>query len=183
MHSNLAVTTAGLPLGLAAMKFWTRSEFKGSNALKKKINPTRVPIEKKESIRWLENLTHSTALLNDPQRCVHIGHRESDPYELFCTAESLGTHFLMRTCVDRLARDGKHTIAAEMEESCIQGLHRLQVRDEKGDRSETILEIKCRRIRVLPPIGKHNKYPELFLRSFVRRSAEQRTSGRKSTGN
>lgn len=163
MHSSLAVTTAGLPLGLTAMKFWTRSEFKGCNALKKKINPTRVPIEKKESIRWLENLKQSTALLNDPERCVHIGDRESDIYELFCSAESLGTHFLLRTCVDRLAGDGKHTIAAEMEEVRIQGLHRIQVRDEKGDRSEAVLEIKYRRIRVLPPIGKHKEYPELLL--------------------
>jgi hypothetical protein len=52
MHSSLAVTTDGLPLGLTAMKFWTRSKFIGWNALKKKINPTRVPIETKESIRW-----------------------------------------------------------------------------------------------------------------------------------
>ncbi len=158
-----AVTTAGLPLGLTAMKFWTRSEFKGCNALKKKINPTRVPIDKKESTRWLENMSQATPLLNDPQRCVHIGDRESDIYELFCTAESLGTHFLVRTCVDRLAGDGKHTIAVEMEEVWIQRPHRLQVRDEKGDRSEAILEIKYRRIRVLPPIGKHKEYPELLL--------------------
>lgn len=51
MHSSLAVTLDGLPLGLAAIKFWTRDEFHGCNALKKKINPTRVPIEKKESVR------------------------------------------------------------------------------------------------------------------------------------
>jgi hypothetical protein len=111
----------------------------------------------------MENLTQSTALLNDPERCVHIGDRESDIYELFCTAESLGTHFLVRTCVDRLAGDGKHTIAAEMEEVRIQLLHRLQVRDKNGERSEAILEIKYRRIRVLPPIGKHKEYPELLL--------------------
>ncbi len=53
MHSSLAVTTEGLPLGLAAIKFWTRRKFRGTAALKKKINPTRVPIETKESIRWL----------------------------------------------------------------------------------------------------------------------------------
>ena len=64
MHSSLAVTTEGLPLGLAAVKFWTRKKFKGTAALKKKINPTRVPIEKKESIRWLENLKQSTELLD-----------------------------------------------------------------------------------------------------------------------
>jgi hypothetical protein len=50
MHSSLVVTREGLPLGLTAVKFWTRSKFKGCAALKKKINPTRVPIEKKESV-------------------------------------------------------------------------------------------------------------------------------------
>ncbi len=104
MHSSLAVTTDGLPLGLTAIKFWTRNKFKGTNALKRKINPTRVPIEEKESFRWLENLKQSTALLGEPQRCVHIGDRESDIYELFCAAQEAGTRFLVRTCVDRLCR-------------------------------------------------------------------------------
>ena len=36
MHSSLAVTIEGLPLGLAAVKFWTRKKFKGTAALKKK---------------------------------------------------------------------------------------------------------------------------------------------------
>lgn len=163
MHSSLAVTTDGLPLGLTATKFWTRSKFTGCNALKKKINPTRVPIEKKESIRWLENLQQSTALLNEPERCVHIGDRESDIYELFCRAEAIGTHFLVRTCVDRLAGDGKHTIADEMREVRVRGLHRIQVTDDRGQQSEAILEIRYRRIRVLPPIGKQKQYPELML--------------------
>jgi hypothetical protein len=51
MHSRLAVTPDGLPLGLAAIKFWNRKKFKGTNALKRKVNPTRVPIEEKESFR------------------------------------------------------------------------------------------------------------------------------------
>ena len=35
MHSSLAITEAGLPMGLAAVTFWTRKEFKGTNALKR----------------------------------------------------------------------------------------------------------------------------------------------------
>jgi hypothetical protein len=163
MHSSLAVTMGGLPLGLAAMKFWTRKKFKGCNALKKKINPTRVPIEKKESIRWLENMKQSTALFQDSRRCVHIGDRESDIYELFCAAQAAETHFLVRTCVDRLAGDGKHTIANEMGEEHVKGLHRIDVRDKKGNLSKAILEIKYRRIHVLPPINKKGRYPELTL--------------------
>jgi len=163
MHSSLAVTTEGLPLGLSAIKFWTRKKFKGTAALKKKINPTRVPIEQKESIRWLDNLKQSTELLSDPGRCVHIGDRESDIYELFCTAQEVGTHFLVRACVDRLAGDGDHTIADEMGEAAVKGLHRVEVRDDNGDPDEAALKIRYRRIRVLPPIGKQMRYPALTL--------------------
>ncbi len=99
MHSSLAVTTQGIPLGLAAIKFWSRKKFKGCDALKRKINPTRVPIEEKESYRWLENLRQSTALFGEPNRCVHVGDRESDIYELFCLAHELQTNFLVRTAL------------------------------------------------------------------------------------
>ena len=163
MHSSLAVTTEGLPLGLTAVKFWTRKKFKGTNAIKKKINPTRVPIEKKESVRWLENLTQSTELLGQPPRCVHIGDRESDIYELFCTAHAAGTHFLVRTCVDRLAGDGNHTISEEMAEVAVKGLHRVEVGDGKGGASQAVLEIRYRRIHVLPPVGKQKRYSALDL--------------------
>jgi hypothetical protein len=143
-----------VPLGLAAVKFWTRKKFKGPAALKKKVNPTRIPIEKKESVRWLENLKQSTQLLDQPGRCIHIGDRESDIYELFCAAQEIGTHFLIRTCVDRLAGDGDHTIADEMDEVAVKGLHRIEVRDRNGDPDEAVLEIRYRKIRVLPPIGR-----------------------------
>jgi Transposase DNA-binding len=163
MHSSLAVTTEGLPLGLAAIKFWTRKKFKGCNALKKKINPTRVPIEKKESIRWLTNLRQSTDLLDASERCVHVTDREGDIYELFCEAREANTHFLIRTCVDRLAGDGEHTVADEMDEVRVKGLHRVEVRDRNSNIDEAVLEIRYRRIKVLPPIGKQKRYPPLTL--------------------
>jgi hypothetical protein len=129
MHSSLVTTCDGVPLGLAAVKLWTRQKFKGSNALKRKINPTRVPIEEKESVRWLNNLAQSTDLLDVPDRCVHIGDRESDIYELFSLSRDLGTHFLIRTCNNRRAGDGDHTVDEEMEEATVKGLHRIEVRD------------------------------------------------------
>jgi Transposase DNA-binding len=114
MHSSLVATREGLPLGLAAIKFSNRDKFHGANALKRRVNPTRVQIERKESSRWLENLRQSPELLADPGRCVHIGDRESDIYELFCLVQHLGTHFLVRTCVDRRAGDGEHTVRDAM---------------------------------------------------------------------
>ena len=163
MHASLAVTTDGLPLGLAAVKFWSRQKFKGTAALKRKVNPTRVPIEHKESVRWLENMRQSTGLFGDPARCVHVGDRESDIYELFCTARELGTHFLVRSCVDRLAGDGGHTIAKEMNEAQVGGLHAVEVRGGKGRTETALVELKHRRVHALPPIGKQKRYPALAL--------------------
>lgn len=97
MHSSLAVTTNGLPLGLPAVKFWTCKKFKGSKALPNKVNQTRIPIEQKESFCWLANLRESTSLIARPGQCVHIGDRGSDIYELFRTAKTYDTHFLIRT--------------------------------------------------------------------------------------
>jgi len=163
MHSSLVITPDGLPLGLSAVKFWTRDKFKGTNALKRHINPTRVPIEKKESFRWLQNLNESTELLGVPERCIHIGDRESDIYELFCAAKEAGTHFIFRTCVNRLAGDGEHTVEDEMQEVDCKGLHRIEVREKKGVTREAVIELKYRRIRVLPPIGKQARYSALEL--------------------
>ena len=116
MHSSLAAATDGLPLGMAVARFWTRKKFKGTNALRRKINPTRVPIEGKKSMRWLDNLRQSTELLGDPARCVHICDREVDIWELFCLARELDTHFLVRRFANRLAEDGFHTVASVMAE-------------------------------------------------------------------
>ncbi len=149
----------GLPLGLTAAKFWSRDKFKGTKALKRKINPTRVPIEQKESIRWLDNLRRSTELSGAPERCVHIGDRESDIFELYCLAEELGAHFLVRSCVDRLAEAGDTTIAKVLADVSPSGVHTIRFRDAKGQDQTATLQVKYTSMTVCPPIGKQKKYP------------------------
>ncbi len=171
MHSSLVVTTDGLPLGLAAIKLWTRRRFKGTDALagrgreggKHTVNAARIPIEKKESIRWLENTQQSAQTLGDASRCVHVGDRESDIYELFCACESLGTKFVFRTCVNRRVLDGGTTIYKVMEAQRVKGVHRIEVRNNKGEPSAAVLEIKYERMTVRPPLGKEKRYDDLEL--------------------
>ena len=163
MHSSMAVTTAGLPLGMTAVKFWNRKKFKGAAALKRKVNPTRVPIEGKESMRRLDNLHLSTELLGEPARCVHIADREGNIRELFCQARELNTHFLVRRCVDRLAGAGSHKVCDAMAEVKVRGLHRVAVRDDKGRPGIARVEVSYRRMTVRPPIGKQKRYPTLVL--------------------
>ncbi len=163
MHSSPVITPEGLPLGLAAIKFWSRKKFKGCNARKRKINPTRVPIEAKESVRWIENIQQSSALISRPSDCVHIGDREADIYELFAAAAELGTCFLVRTCVDRLIEDGSRAVAAAMDESTVRGVRRISVRGNDGEMRQAVMEIKYERLLLRPPVGKRKHFPDLTL--------------------
>src|SRR5258708_29325138 len=43
------------------------------------------------------------------------------------------------------------------------GLHRLDAENKRGERSEAIVEIRYRRIKVLPPVAKQKLYPALEL--------------------
>ena len=70
--------------------------------------------------------------MGDPARCVHTCDREGDIWELFCLAEELDTHFLIRRCSDRFAGNGSDTVESIMAEKKIRGLHSVPVRDERG---------------------------------------------------
>ncbi len=70
---------------------------------------------------------------------------------------------MLRTCADRLVGDGQHTITATMRGEKAKATHQVEVRDDKGEVTTTTVEVKHRRLRVRPPIGKQKKYPELTL--------------------
>ncbi|WLA39727.1 hypothetical protein QNJ95_43995 [Bradyrhizobium elkanii] len=52
-------------------------------------------------------------------------------------------------CLDWLVGDGGHTIATEMKETSVKGLHYIDVRNDKGETTKAELEIKFKRIAVL----------------------------------
>lgn len=163
MHSALVLTTDGLPLGLAAVKFWTRKKFKGTRALRNHVNLTRIPIEKKESVRWVENLKQSTRQLGAPLRCVHVCDREADIFELFSAAGDANTHFLIRTSVDRVAGRGRTLVSRKMAREPIRGEHEVEVRDNKGHISKARVHLRFCRMTVYAPVAKRKKYPALSL--------------------
>ncbi len=171
MHSSLVVTRDGLPLGLAAIKLWTRKKFKGVNALKGRglhggkhsVNTSRIPIEEKESYRWLENVRQSTQTLGEATRCVHIGDRESDIYELFSECESQTTKFVFRTCVNRRSGEGEQTVTKMMKNQRVQAVHRVEVRDREGKPTSALLELKYHRLQICPSVEKQKRYPNLTL--------------------
>jgi hypothetical protein len=96
MHSSLAVTTEGLPLGLLDQKIFARE----LNSEKSRKHKNVTPIEEKESCRWLESLGNSKRLMGDTQ-IVTVCDREADMYEFFKLSEELQASVLVRANVNR----------------------------------------------------------------------------------
>ena len=96
MHSCLAVTTEGLPLGLLDQRIFARENL--SEKTKRERDTT--PIQEKESYRWIESLYNSTMQLKGTQ-VVTVCDREADIYELFQQSTELGASILVRANHDR----------------------------------------------------------------------------------
>ena len=72
--------------------------------------------------------------------------------------------FTSKCEISGLAEDGRTKTDAEMAEVRVKGLHRIEVRDkQRGEVSEAVLEIKYRRMLVLPPVAKAKYYGPLML--------------------
>lgn len=153
MHSSLAITPEGLPLGFTAKKFWNRDKFKNVKALYRKKNATRIPIEEKESYRWIEGVRNSNKLLGDPKRVIHIGDREADIYDFFQAALADKSNFLVRIKVDRRTTEETVTINNIIADASVKGHYEVTYQDSDGKQVKANLQVKYEKITIRPPFG------------------------------
>ena len=160
MHASLAITPEGIPLGLTSTRFWSRHVFKNTTQMKRYINPTRVPINEKESIKWIKNLEESNEKTRtDPSQIIHVGDRESDIYEYFSSCSDLGSYFLVRACVNRLANET--TIVEELGREKKLYNHKISFQNAKGKKINAKLKIKVKTLKLHPPVDKKSNYSDL----------------------
>lgn len=81
LHDTLALTPAGVPLGLIDIQVWVRDPRETGKAKQRKERT----IEEKESHRWLQSFRRTAEVqrLCSDTRLVSIADREADIYELF----------------------------------------------------------------------------------------------------
>lgn len=92
MHTSLALTSTGIPLGIINQKIWSRKEYR--NEPNKNIVQA-LPIEEKESFRWLESMRQYNPQISNSD-CITVCDREAHIYELFAEAQLLQTQVLIR---------------------------------------------------------------------------------------
>jgi hypothetical protein len=98
LHSAIAVSEQGQPLGLLWEKEWVRPAEEHGKKHRRKQKPT----EEKESGKWLETIdkTNISKRLNGV-RCIYLCDRESDIYEFFVKAEIESVTYICRRIQNR----------------------------------------------------------------------------------
>lgn len=99
MHTSLALTTRGLPLGVLDQELWARSVEEHG----KSENRAKLRIEDKESFKWIKALTRYSQRTNCD--VITICDTEADIYDLFSEATKLKAKFLIRAKYDRRTED------------------------------------------------------------------------------
>jgi hypothetical protein len=98
MHSVLAISPDGVPLGLLYQDIWAR-EAAPKNT--KRNQHRNLPIQDKESNKWLKAMKNSLIGVSNPSAIVTVADREADIFEFFQQAQELGTHLLVRAIRNR----------------------------------------------------------------------------------
>lgn len=103
MHSTLAVSFDGLPLGIVDQKIYSRpEESEEKKELKKRTHNITLPIEEKDSYRWVESLKQTNdAFQNRSTKPITICDRESDIFNFFHLATDLDMKVVVRANHDR----------------------------------------------------------------------------------
>jgi hypothetical protein len=94
VHSALAISEAGVPLGLLAQTRWIRDI--GEFGKRRMPEKEKRPIEEKESNRWLTTVREIEKRVPKGKQAVVIGDRESDLYALFALKRKANVDLLVR---------------------------------------------------------------------------------------
>lgn len=146
VHPLLAVdANDGVCLGLAHLHLWNRMA---------KADPDyqRLPIEDKESYRWLEVAQAGKQCLREAAMVTVVADRESDIYEEWARLPDERTYLLTRACRDRnLAAGGK--LYAWLDAQPVQGHHEFDVPARPGKRSahRARLSVRFGRVAIKRP--------------------------------
>jgi hypothetical protein len=97
LHSLLAISPTGVPLGVVRQITWTRPV----QQLGKRHRRRQTPLKEKESQRWLEGLTATAESFPQHPHVVLMGDRESDLFDLFAAPRPGNVDLLVRVCREK----------------------------------------------------------------------------------
>ena len=134
-------------LGLAHLHLWQRRRGKATHY-------RDLPIEDKESYRWISAVEAGRQRLTQAARTTVVADREADIYELWCRLPDARTDLLIRACRDRALHTEAGTMLFEwIGQQPVQGSYGLKVTQVAGKRHahEALLQVRFAPVTLKKP--------------------------------
>lgn len=167
LHSTLAVTLDGQPLGVLTQDYLERPIGKPSHTPKE---AKKQPIEEKESYRWLQALEKTIELAPEGVQVVTVCDREADIYEMFVLAQERRASLLVRADDNRsLQGDEVQHLWPKVERQPIRGELSVHItgNDQRKERQATV-SIRFCMVKLRPPWRpEKKKLPVVTLQAIL----------------
>lgn len=160
VHDTMAFSTEGTPLGLLDVQCWARDSKKAGKSEQRK----ELPIEQKESMKWLRSYraVREVGALCPKTRLISVGDREADIYELFheATSDAKGPELLVRADRGRRRQIEQESLFEKMAGQKVSGRMEVHI-PRSGSRKARIanLEVRFSEVTLTPPQAKSHLPP------------------------
>jgi hypothetical protein len=177
LHSSLVIDAdVGSALGYSYIKAWDRKEDAPDRHERKY---KQLPIEQKESYKWIAAANQSKTLLKQAQTITIVADRESDIYDLLSTVPGEHVHLLIRSNASRqIATGGK--LADYLNSLPLMHQYNLMVRGDVRKNIEkrtAIMDLKWSKVAVSKPANSKDKELPKSKELYVVEAKEQNKKG------
>lgn len=166
LHTTLAVTAQGQPLGVLEQQFFERPIGEASHTA---AELQKAPIEEKESYRWLASFQKTIDLTPEGVQVVTVCDREADIYEMFVMAKEPHADLLVRANTDRrLDEETKH-LWAKVESQRTAGKLTVDiVGNDKREARQATVAVRFCTVKLQPPWRpQQKKLPSVTLTAIL----------------
>lgn len=163
-------------IGYSSINLWHRDLDKET---KEERSYNKLPIEEKESYKWIKCCTDSKEVLEDAASITVVGDRESDIYELFIDAKSQNVEVLARNRTDRKTSEGKK-IYQTLSETEVCGSYEIEIVNDNRkqiQKRKAILEVKFSEVLIKKPENKKDERPNEIKIWIVEAREQNKTDG------
>jgi hypothetical protein len=173
LHLLHGFTPDGTPLGTTHALAWTREEASPCSGLSHSQRAA-IPIEEKESHRWVATLNQAQAIAQQSPgtQCICVADSEADIYEFFSagTAEGTRVDWVVRAAQNRALCSENEEAAGCLRE--VRGRDALVTCETRGRRQpresrEAEVEVRAGRVTLRPPWRRGNKLPEVTVHAVL----------------
>lgn len=147
VHSALAVSARGVPMGMLHQKVWVREGPVG-----KKHTRRERATRNKESYRWIEGLDEAQGKLPTNVRAVVVTDREGDIYDLLAWPRRPGVDLLVRAAHNRRVEHPERYLWEAVRSTVPVGTMNVEVpRGAHRDPRRATLTLRVSKVAVHPP--------------------------------